>query len=285
MTLPVRVTRSSRRRKTVQAREVAGELQVLIPAWMSPEEETRWVAEMQRRFSTRRSGADDDALARRADAVARRYQLPAARSVRWSSRQGQRWGSCTPSTGAVRISVRLAAAPSWVLDSVIVHELAHLVVTDHDERFDALVARYPRTERARGFLEAWGITGDDDGSRSPITGLDHVQLAMPPGGEEEAEAFYAGVLEIPRVAKPPALAKRGGCWFERGSLRVHLGVEEDFRPARKAHPALAVRGLTEIVARLSAAGVVVRSGDGIDGMTQAYVDDPFGNRIELIERD
>ncbi|MHB8468083.1 MAG: VOC family protein [Acidimicrobiales bacterium] len=112
-----------------------------------------------------------------------------------------------------------------------------------------------------------------------------MQLAMPPGGEEEAEAFYAGVLEIPRVAKPPALAKRGGCWFERGSLRVHLGVEEDFRPARKAHPALAVRGLTEIVARLSAAGVVVRSGDGIDGMTQAYVDDPFGNRIELIERD
>ena len=117
-----------------------------------------------------------------------------------------------------------------------------------------------------------------------LVGLDHVQLAMPPGGEAEAEAFYTGVLGLPRVPKPEVLAGRGGCWFEAGGLRVHLGVEEGFRPARKAHPALAVRGLAGLVARLRAQGVEVRPGDGVPGMEQAYVDDPFGNRIELIER-
>jgi len=115
-------------------------------------------------------------------------------------------------------------------------------------------------------------------------GLDHVQLAMPDGGEEAAEAFYSGVLGIPRVPKPAVLAARGGCWFERPGLRVHLGVEEGFRPAHKAHPALAVTGLDAFVAGLRARGVEVRPGDGVEGMAQAYVDDPFGNRIELIER-
>jgi catechol 2,3-dioxygenase-like lactoylglutathione lyase family enzyme len=117
-----------------------------------------------------------------------------------------------------------------------------------------------------------------------LVGIDHVQLAMPPGGEDDAEAFYTGVLGLPRVAKPEVLAARGGCWFEQGSLRVHLGVEEGFRPARKAHPAIAVRDLPAVVARLRAAGVEVRPGDGVPGMDQAYVDDPFGNRIELIQR-
>ena len=117
-----------------------------------------------------------------------------------------------------------------------------------------------------------------------LIGLDHVQLAMPPGGEDTAEAFYGGVLGIPRVPKPAALAARGGCWFEQPGLRVHLGVEEGFRPARKAHPAIAVRDLDAVVAGLRARGVEVRPGDGVAGMAQAYVDDPFGNRIELIER-
>jgi len=124
-----------------------------------------------------------------------------------------------------------------------------------------------------------------DAASGEVTALDHVQLAMPPGGEEKAEAFYSGVLGIPRVPKPEPLAARGGCWFERGELRVHVGVEEDFRPARKAHPALAVAGLGALIQSLEAAGVTVTPGDGIDGMEQAYVDDPFGNRIELIERD
>jgi catechol 2,3-dioxygenase-like lactoylglutathione lyase family enzyme len=122
-----------------------------------------------------------------------------------------------------------------------------------------------------------------------ITGLDHVQLAMPAGEDAEAraEAFYAGLLGIPRVPKPPALAGRGGCWFERPPVRIHLGVEPDFRPARKAHPALAVAGLEAMLARLKAAGVEVRPGDrgpGLDHLVQAYVDDPFGNRLELLER-
>jgi len=112
--------------------------------------------------------------------------------------------------------------------------------------------------------------------------LDHVQLAMPAGGEERATAFYEGVLGIPRVPKPAELAARGGCWFERDRLRVHLGVEEDFRPARKAHPALAVTGIDALCAALEAAGHPVRRAEDVPGTPQWYVDDPFGNRIELV---
>ena len=112
--------------------------------------------------------------------------------------------------------------------------------------------------------------------------LDHVQLAMPPGAEDRATAFYEGVLGIPRVPKPPELAARGGCWFERDALRVHLGTEEEFRPARKAHPALAVTGIDALCASLEAAGHPVRRTEDVPGMPQWYVDDPFGNRIELL---
>ena len=118
----------------------------------------------------------------------------------------------------------------------------------------------------------------------PIRSIDHVQLAMPPGEEDAAIAFYDGLLGIPNVAKPAHLAARGGCWFVDGDLKVHLGTEADFRPARKAHPALLVDELNELTARLSAAGIDVRAGDGVDGYRQVYVDDPFGNRIELLER-
>jgi len=117
-----------------------------------------------------------------------------------------------------------------------------------------------------------------------ILGLDHVQLAMPPGREDEAQAFYEGLLGLPRVPKPPHLAVRGGCWFESGPTKVHLGVEADFRPARKAHPALLVDDLASLEARLVAAGLDVRDEGGLDGHLQRYVDDPFGNRIELLQR-
>jgi len=117
-----------------------------------------------------------------------------------------------------------------------------------------------------------------------VVGLDHVQLAMPAGREDEAEAFYSGLLGIPRVPKPAPLAARGGCWFERPPLRVHLGVEAEFRPARKAHPALAVKGLGLLVQRLRAEGVDVTETNDVEGANQAYVEDPFGNRLELIER-
>ncbi len=117
-----------------------------------------------------------------------------------------------------------------------------------------------------------------------IEGIDHVQLAMPPGPEAEAaaEAFFAGLLGLTRVPKPPELAVRGGCWFEREGAKVHLGVEEDFRPARKAHPALAVSGLEALCALLEGTGHPVRRTEDIPGRPQWYVDDPFGNRIELL---
>ena len=108
---------------------------------------------------------------------------------------------------------------------------------------------------------------------------------MPPGREVEARAFYQDALGIPEVGKPANLAKRGGCWFERGSLKIHLGVEADFRPARKAHPALIVEGLASLSAALGKAGFPVRTDEPLAGYTRVYVDDPFGNRIELMEPD
>jgi len=117
----------------------------------------------------------------------------------------------------------------------------------------------------------------------PIKALDHIQLAMPAGREAEARAFYAGLLGISERAKPANLAKRGGCWFERGTLKVHLGVEADFRPARKAHPAFIVEDLASLIATLSEAGYPTRPDEPLPGLTRVFVDDPFGNRIELIE--
>jgi catechol 2,3-dioxygenase-like lactoylglutathione lyase family enzyme len=114
----------------------------------------------------------------------------------------------------------------------------------------------------------------------PFAGIDHVQLAMPRGQEDVARQFYTGVLRLPEVAKPPALAARGGCWFELGPTRIHLGVEDDFRPARKAHPALLVDGLAAFV---DMAGLTFTWADDVPGLVHGYVDDPFGNRIELVD--
>jgi catechol 2,3-dioxygenase-like lactoylglutathione lyase family enzyme len=117
----------------------------------------------------------------------------------------------------------------------------------------------------------------------PVRALDHVQLAMPPGEEARATAFYESLLGIPRVAKPDHLAGRGGCWFESGAVKIHLGVEADFRPARKAHPALSVDGLDRLVETLAGGGVAVQAAEALGGRRHVYVDDPFGNRVELIE--
>lgn len=116
-----------------------------------------------------------------------------------------------------------------------------------------------------------------------VEALNHVQLAMPPGEEGAARRFYAGLLDIPEVEKPPNLAARGGCWFERGALKVHLGVERDFRPALKAHPAFTVTDLPALVGRLVDAGHEVLEDEPLAGYVRCYVADPFGNRIELME--
>jgi catechol 2,3-dioxygenase-like lactoylglutathione lyase family enzyme len=116
-----------------------------------------------------------------------------------------------------------------------------------------------------------------------ITRIDHVQLAMPAGQEDRARAFYEDLLGIPWAVKPPHLARRGGCWFVDGEVKVHLGVEQDFRPARKAHPALLVDDLADLAARLTAAGVEVKRDEPLEGYDRIYVDDPFGNRIELMQ--
>ena len=107
---------------------------------------------------------------------------------------------------------------------------------------------------------------------------------MPAGQESAAVDFYQGLLGVPEVQKPPHLAARGGCWFERGPLKLHLGVDPDFRPARKAHPALVVSALSELVGRLLRAGVRVSEDEPLHGRDRVFVDDPFGNRIELMER-
>ena len=113
-------------------------------------------------------------------------------------------------------------------------------------------------------------------------GLDHVQVAIPVGGEDRAREFYAGLLGLVEVPKPPALAVRGGAWFEAGGVKVHVGVERDHVPARKAHPALLVAGLRELVA---STGLAVTWSDEIPGTVRCHVDDPFGNRLELIDTD
>lgn len=112
------------------------------------------------------------------------------------------------------------------------------------------------------------------------TGIDHVQLAIPVGGEDAARSFYVGLLGFREVPKPPRMAARGGAWFEAGPVKIHVGTEEKFVPARKAHPALTVCGLAQLLER---AGINAEWNDEIVGVVRCHIDDPFGNRIELIE--
>lgn len=116
-----------------------------------------------------------------------------------------------------------------------------------------------------------------------VQALDHVQLAMPAGGEEAARAFYAGLLGIPEQVKPVNLAVRGGCWFEHGAVKVHLGVDPDFHPASKAHPAFLVDDVTALSQTLGDNGFQVVVDEPLAGYDRVYVYDPFGNRIELMQ--
>ena len=117
-----------------------------------------------------------------------------------------------------------------------------------------------------------------------IYAIDHVQLAIPPGQEDAARRFYVDLLGFAEVAKPGASARRGGAWFVQGQVNLHLGVEAEFRPARKAHPALLVQDLAALLRRLDAGGVAHTPGGAMAGYERAFVSDPFGNRIELMQR-
>jgi predicted metal-dependent hydrolase len=158
--MQVEVVRSKKRRKTISAHQVNGVLRVSIPATMTRAEEEHWVGEMVRRME-RRSVTSEVDLAERAAVLAGRYRLPTPASIRWVGNQAGRWGSCSPHDRSVRISDRLAGYPGWVVDYVIIHELAHLVEAHHNARFYELVNRYPKAERATGFLMAKGM---DDGA-------------------------------------------------------------------------------------------------------------------------
>lgn len=116
---------------------------------------------------------------------------------------------------------------------------------------------------------------------TPFRAIDHVQLAMPPAQEQQARDFYSGILGMIDIPKPPELAGRGGCWFASGEVQLHLGIEEDFRPARKAHPALRCNDYDALLARLRTSGIAVREDNALE-TRRAFIDDPFGNRIELI---
>jgi predicted metal-dependent hydrolase len=164
----VEVRRSARRRRTVTAYREKGRTVVLIPAAFSPAEERRWVAQMVAKLQTReerrrRSLGGDDELMTRALALSAVHLdgLAEPVSVRWVDNQNRRWGSCTPADHSIRLSSRLRSMPEYVVDYVLVHELAHLLEPGHDERFWALVARYPRAERARGFLEGVELGASD----------------------------------------------------------------------------------------------------------------------------
>jgi catechol 2,3-dioxygenase-like lactoylglutathione lyase family enzyme len=115
----------------------------------------------------------------------------------------------------------------------------------------------------------------------PITGIDHVQVAAPPGCEAEARAFYGRLLGLEELAKPEPLAARGGCWFRAGAQELHVGVEDPFTPARKAHPGLVADDLAGVAARLRGAGIEVAWDEAIPGTRRFHVADPFGNRLEL----
>jgi predicted metal-dependent hydrolase len=141
-------------------------LEVRVPAHLTPDDERRCVADMVRRFE-RRGRAERHDLEARASRLARRYDLPRPSSIDWSDRQRRRWGSCQPETGRILLSTVLAGFPTWVLDYVIVHELAHLAEPAHDAEFHALVARYPKAERAEGFLIAKGLDDEIEEPHAP----------------------------------------------------------------------------------------------------------------------
>jgi predicted metal-dependent hydrolase len=182
----VEVRRSRRRRSTVTAYREQGRTIVLIPARFTMTQEREWVARMLERLSAqeRRRRPGDEELLSRAALLSERYLGGLARptSVSWVTNQNSRWGSCTPADGTIRLSSRLLGMPGWVIDYVLLHELAHLVQPGHGPKFWSLMETYPRTDRARGFLEGFAAARDlpmDDEHDVGADDADEVDDAAP----------------------------------------------------------------------------------------------------------
>ncbi|WP_152360641.1 YgjP-like metallopeptidase domain-containing protein [Microlunatus speluncae] len=206
------VRRSARRKRTVTAYRERDSIVVLIPQRMSKADESKFVSEMVRKVLDRenreRAPAGDADLSRRADELVDRYLAPAVgyrprpSRVSWVRNQQQRWGSCTPSTGTIRLSHRLQPMPGWVVDYVLLHELAHLVHGAHSADFWALVDRYPEAAKARGFLEGYLA-----GQGTPAATEDDVDTA---DGEVAAEPEAPAALSEPRRPEPDHLTAEDG---------------------------------------------------------------------------
>ncbi|GGC14753.1 M48 metallopeptidase family protein [Cellulomonas carbonis] len=198
----VEVRRSARRVRTVTAFREGGRTVVAIPARFTPAQEREWVRRMVTKLAAqdRRRRPSDDQLAARAADLSARYLGGRARptSVAWSSNQGRRWGSCTPSDGSIRVSTRVRGMPRWVLDYVLVHELAHLIHSGHGPEFWAAVGAYPRTERARGFLEGWAFASDAARSDEDDDELEPGEGEGPPDDEVAVTTDDVDDLTDPR---------------------------------------------------------------------------------------
>jgi hypothetical protein len=168
----------------------------------------------------------------------------------------------------IRYSLQIFSARGLRRDAITYRSAHFPKISSADDRLVFQSARFNRP---------W------EGEKMRVRRLDHVLLAMPAGREGEARQFYQGLLGIPEATKPSDLAARGGCWFEDGELKVHLGVEKNFVPARKAHPAFLVEDLAALTATLTKAGYSISHDQPLEGYDRIFVDDPFGNRIELME--
>jgi predicted metal-dependent hydrolase len=207
----VQVRRSTRRRRTVAAYRDGDTVVVLIPARFSLAEEREWVQKMLTRLESRerrsRRQRGDAELEARARQLVKQYFDPEVRpvSVRWVGNQRGRWGSCTPADGTIRLSDRLRDMPDWVVDYVLVHELAHLRVPGHGADFWALVDRYPRAQRARGYLEgvaaSAGIAFSEDGQLGGLTGADRSRPGDPPAAEAGCEDTGHGPAPVDRAGR------------------------------------------------------------------------------------
>lgn len=228
---PVRVLRSRRRKRSVSARLVEGVLELTVPSWLSDGEANEFVDRMQARFARKRTHASSD-LMKRAKGLAKQYDLPAPSSVRWVANQSARWGSCSIDDGSVRLSDRMIDMPDWVVDAVLVHELAHLVHADHGPAFKALEARYERQVEASAFLDGvvWaGAQRPNDESTPEAEGSEQDSCAAAPADSKAASTVPAAPVDL-RGDDPVELERLDG---GLDIVQLSLDLPEELRSEAK----------------------------------------------------